>query len=285
MVVRKARAGRHAGHEFWGCSRFPACRATVDIAYDPGPSSVGVVGEAGGSAQRQYERRRQTFERRRVERLPVTLALAAALGIAAFVLIGRTNPTLGALCGAVIAGSIVAAGLLAPNSTTAWATGAQGEQRTAQFLDPLAAEGFFILHDRKIPGSPANIDHIVIGPTGVFVIETKNIAGRMTIAGDEVRIAGRRVNAVEEVGHEAEAVSAVLGPALDSRGLTVVPVICAHRADLPLFRSSVAGIRIVDGKGLAHLLKASPAVLSPDDVGALAALLTARFREHESGAY
>ncbi|MDP9270153.1 MAG: NERD domain-containing protein, partial [Chloroflexota bacterium] len=62
--------------------------------------------------------------------------------------------------------------VVVPIHITAWATGADGEARTARVLEPLRAEGFAILHDRRIPGGRANIDHIVIGPPGVFVVET-----------------------------------------------------------------------------------------------------------------
>jgi Nuclease-related domain len=36
-----------------------------------------------------------------------------------------------------------------------------------------------VLHDRRIPGSRANIDHIVVAPCGVFVIDAKNYKGRV----------------------------------------------------------------------------------------------------------
>ncbi len=36
-----------------------------------------------------------------------------------------------------------------------------------------------MLHDRLVPGSRANIDHIVIGPSGVFVIDAKKYTGQI----------------------------------------------------------------------------------------------------------
>jgi hypothetical protein len=145
-------------------------------------------------------------------------------------------------------------------------------------LDPLAERGFVILHDRRIPGSKANIDHIAVGPSGVFVIETKNIAGRLRIDGHDMRIAGRRVRAVEEVRREASAVANALGARLDALGLSVVPVICAHRAELPFFTNSVDGVRVVDGQGLVRLLTASATVLAPDSVIDLAGHLATNLR-------
>jgi hypothetical protein len=159
------------------------------------------------------------------------------------------------------------------SSTTAWAKGAEGEERTATYLDPLAREGFVIFHDRKIPMSVANIDHIVIGPTGVYVVETKNISGAFRIRGDEVQIGGRRVALVEEVRLEVEATWNALASVLAPRGLRVTPIVCAHRAELPLFRRHVGGIRILSGRGLPRYIRGQPTVLSTAEVQDLKRLL------------
>jgi hypothetical protein len=66
-----------------------------------------------------------------------------------------------------------------PQSTTAWATGALGEQAIGQSLDTLRDQGIAVLHDRRIPGTKANIDHLVISQAGVFVIDTKHYKGRV----------------------------------------------------------------------------------------------------------
>lgn len=50
-----------------------------------------------------------------------------------------------------------------------------GERLVAEYLEPLKAQGWRIFHD--VPGvadgHPFNIDHVAVGPTGVFVVETK----------------------------------------------------------------------------------------------------------------
>ena len=51
--------------------------------------------------------------------------------------------------------------------------GAVGEERVAARLHAAADRGVLALHDRRIPGSRANIDHIAIGPAGVCVIDAK----------------------------------------------------------------------------------------------------------------
>jgi hypothetical protein len=59
-----------------------------------------------------------------------------------------------------------------------WLAGAEGECRTARELERLP-DGFVIFHDFHARGRDGarevwNIDHIVLGPTGVFVIDSKN---------------------------------------------------------------------------------------------------------------
>lgn len=52
--------------------------------------------------------------------------------------------------------------------------GATGEQVVAKKIDDLP-DGFCVIHDLSTPFG--NLDHVVIGPTGVFVLETKNWKG------------------------------------------------------------------------------------------------------------
>jgi hypothetical protein len=66
---------------------------------------------------------------------------------------------------------------------TTWAIGAKGEEsviRALRKLDP----SFKRIHDVFLPGYDGNIDHVVVGPTGVFVIETKNHNGTISCNGD-----------------------------------------------------------------------------------------------------
>jgi Nuclease-related domain len=65
-----------------------------------------------------------------------------------------------------------------PQSTTAWQAGARGEEMLAARLEALRQHGALLLHDRRIPGTRANIDHIVVAPSGVYVIDAKRYGGR-----------------------------------------------------------------------------------------------------------
>lgn len=55
MVLRTARTGRNEGHQFWGCSGFPSCRAIVDL--DSGGDRAGSVAVPQRVAWSDYGRR------------------------------------------------------------------------------------------------------------------------------------------------------------------------------------------------------------------------------------
>ncbi len=59
--------------------------------------------------------------------------------------------------------------------------GAAGERRTAAALRPLQREGWEVRHD--LAGATGNIDHVVIGPPGVFLLDSKNWSGEVIIDG------------------------------------------------------------------------------------------------------
>ncbi len=63
-------------------------------------------------------------------------------------------------------------------STKAWERGAVGEELLGARLDSIRSDDIAVLHDRRIPGSRANIDHIVITRAGVWVIDAKRYKGR-----------------------------------------------------------------------------------------------------------
>jgi hypothetical protein len=59
-----------------------------------------------------------------------------------------------------------------------WERVAVGERRLGVRLDSLTGQGIVVLHDRRVPGSRTNIDHIAVTPTGVRVIDTERYQGR-----------------------------------------------------------------------------------------------------------
>jgi hypothetical protein len=76
-----------------------------------------------------------------------------------------------------------------------WLTGAEGEQALASSL-ARRCPGVPMLHDRRAPMSRANIDHIAVAPSGVYVIDCKRYKGKIEVAKPlfgkpRLKIAGR----------------------------------------------------------------------------------------------
>jgi hypothetical protein len=87
-------------------------------------------------------------------------------------------------------------GLLRPSrSELAWRKGASGERRVGRVLDSLSRKGVTSLHDLSIPGSRANIDHVAVGPAGVFVVDAKRYKGKL-----QVRSQGSASGSTDETG-------------------------------------------------------------------------------------
>ena len=129
-----------------------------------------------------------------------------------------------------------------PQSTSAWAHGANGERALGKLLDPLRTDGIGVLHDRRIPGSRANIDHLVIAPYGVFVIDAKNYKGRVErrerggwLSTDyRLYVGGRDRTALIDAMHkQAVAVRAALG--VSPEQIPIIQTICFVAADWSLF--------------------------------------------------
>lgn len=96
-------------------------------------------------------------------------------------------------------------------SAELWERGAEGEVEVARALESLP-EGWVVLHDLAWPGRPrANLDHVVIGPGGVFVVDAKNWSGRVEVR-DQVLLQNgrRREPTVASAAEAAIAVQALL---------------------------------------------------------------------------
>lgn len=203
---------------------------------DQDAADVESSGQAGVSVRREYERRRANREDR----------------------VRAAHPKLGGL---ILALSDE------PQCTTAWATGAVGEELLGKRLDALTERGVRVLHDRRVPRSTANIDHIAIGPAGVFVVDAKRYKGRprLAIEGGILRprveklIVGTRdqTKLVDGVRKQVE----VVRGALQDAGISDVPVrgvLCFVDADWPLIGGAfvIRGVDVLWPKKLAQMLLA-----------------------------
>lgn len=65
-----------------------------------------------------------------------------------------------------------------------WYKGLEGENLVLNYLNTLPKD-YFVFNDVNLPGKKGNIDHVVIGPNGIFTIETKNYGGKYYIKGNQ----------------------------------------------------------------------------------------------------
>lgn len=94
---------------------------------------------------------------------------------------------------------------------TAWESGSAGERRLGEVLDKLGTVGYHHLGDRALPLSSANIDHLLVGPAGVFVIDAKAWTGEVHVLNGELRQGGRsRQRAIQSARSAALTVAAAL---------------------------------------------------------------------------
>jgi hypothetical protein len=214
---------------------------------------------AGGSAAREYAQRAARREAR----------------------IRGAHPRLGGL---------ILALATEPQHQQAWATGARGERAVGAKLDELVSDDLLVLHDRRMRDeqgrvSKANIDHLLVAASGVWVVDAKAYKGSL-----EVRRAGglftprveqlwigdrNRTPLVEGVQRQVRAVQRELqGVQAD---IPVRAAMCFVGTELPWFgSSSIGGIALVGRRGLRKLVLAD-GDLEADDREAVAVWLAARF--------
>jgi hypothetical protein len=146
-------------------------------------------------------------------------------------------------------------------SADMWEKGAEGEQAVAEALRGLG-DGWVVLHDVRWPGRTlANIDHIAIGPGGIFVIDAKNWSGAITVRDEVLRQNGyRREGAVAGCADSAIAV----GDLLTGQMANVKPVLCF--VGEVTIEGSARDVALRTTSNLAEMLLGSPEVLTPDEV-------------------
>jgi hypothetical protein len=208
------------------------------------------AGVAGASARREYELRKGRREQRLREKWGPLGGLAVAL-----------SPE--------------------RQTTTAWERGAVGEERLGARLDSLVSANLAVLHDRRIPGTKANIDHLVVTRHGVWAIDAKRYSGRpsLKVEGGIMRprverlLVGQRdcTKLVDGVLKQVHVVRQAVP------GVLVRGAICFVDADWPLIGGSfiTRDVHVLWPKKLTQSVVDEPA--GDVDVSNLYRLLAARF--------
>jgi hypothetical protein len=162
---------------------------------------------------------------RRTRRRGLFTGVVLALATAASLWFGLPLPATGAL--ALAAGVALALG--SATDPARWERGADGERATAAQLDRLSPRRWTVWHDLRVPGSCANIDHLVVGRSGVWVIDSKTTRAAVRAHWWGVRFGDRPLDTAA-VRWEAEVVADRIAGQLDwpRRGVPVRPLVAVH---------------------------------------------------------
>lgn len=151
-----------------------------------------------------------------------------------------------------------------PQSTKAWSVGAEGERIVSEMLAFIAGNSLRVLHDRRLPGTRANIDHLVVAPTGVFVVDAKRYRNARPALRVEGGLLRRRAEFLTVGGRDRTAlvtgiqkqVALVREAMADFPEVPVRGVLCFVDADWPLIGAvfTVNNVTVMSPKKLKALL-------------------------------
>jgi hypothetical protein len=133
-----------------------------------------------------------------------------------------------------------------------WLRGAEGERQVGAALAELTADGWMAIHDVSL--GRGNVDHIVIGPGGIFTIETKSHRGNIPIDGIDPRM-------LKQAYAEKKLIERITG-------MKAQPLLVFSRAwlvgSVPAQRK---GVTILPARLLGHYFSRRRPVLTPDQAG------------------
>lgn len=174
--------------------------------------------------------------------------VAVVVGVVATILfaswrLGVTAAVLGAIVDTVLRAR-------AHSTVPAWRRASVAERRTEAQLKRLERGGYRTLHARAIPGSEAQIDHLVVGPTGVYAVDSEKWDKRLP-----VRVQSHRKlfhgpfnqkPRLDEARWEASQAAQLIGEAL-SREVTIIPSLAIYGPAIPWKVLTVRDVDVFDG--------------------------------------
>ncbi len=144
--------------------------------------------------------------------------------------------------------------------------GAKGEEQVGGVLDELAGDTWRVIHDASL--GRGNVDHILIGPAGVFTVETKSHPGPVRVG----RVHGATLSQAQAQRKAIERVT----------GERVEPLIVFSRAwvDKPLAKRK--GVRVMPARMLRGYFERCPETLSAEEVARAHTRVAAALVEHRA---
>nr|WP_245667958.1 nuclease-related domain-containing protein [Actinomadura macra] len=160
-----------------------------------------------------------------------------------------------------------------PGPTTNWRRGARAERRTGRRLARLDPAGYHVLHDRALPGSSANLDHLVIGLTGVYAVASRRFrwGALLRVEDSRLRAGTRSVDDVMRAAKgAASAVAELLAGELDGK-VQVQPVVVVHGARVRRDGFRQSGVFFCRARAVPRALAGRPVILTSAQVTTIAA--------------
>lgn len=160
--------------------------------------------------------------------------------------------------------------------------GRDGERVVAQQLEWLRREDFFVFHD--VPNGDANVDHLLIGPKGIFTIETKTLSKpergecKIAVVDGVIRANGRALDRDPLI--QAKAQAGWLRAFLAEHQFTapVWPVVLFPGWFVEPFDSKIVGAWVLEPKALRSFIGNRPDRFALEDVKAMASAMTSYIR-------
>jgi hypothetical protein len=222
---------------------------------------------AGASAHARYRIMRAEH---RQERVVARLALAGVAGLMAAGLFDWL-PGMSVAIAVLLAHTLYLR--IKPNPVTRWRRGAAAERRTGRHLSRLDPAYFHVLHDRALPdASRTNLDHLVVGLTGVYAIASRTWPPLTRLRADDRLWAGPRPM-TRLLARTKGAARTVADRLADDLGhdVEVTAIIAVHGTRLPHAGILFDGVTLHRAKRVQRLIQRQPAVFTTVQVAAIAA--------------
>jgi hypothetical protein len=136
------------------------------------------------------------------------------------------------------------------SSVPAWRRTSVAERRTEAQLRKLERSGYRTLHARAIPGSEAQIDHLVVGPTGVYAVDSEKWDKRLPV---RVQMGKKLFHGpfdmkprITEAKWEASQASELISKAF-GREVSVVPSLAIYGPPVPWKIMTIRGVDVYQG--------------------------------------
>lgn len=161
-----------------------------------------------------------------------------------------------------------------------WYRGALGEIHVAKALKGLGPD-WTVLHAVPFGSGASDLDHVLIGPGGVFTINTKNHSGqKIWVGGEQLLVNGHRTNHIRDARYEARRASKLLSPGAGDP-VDVTPVIAiVDPGSLTFGRKRPDGLLVLSSNQLARTVLRRQRRLTDATVRAISELAEQRGTWH-----